>query len=125
MYYEGQMECYQGVLSSCYNQKELAPLLVHQVEMQDRWTSRTLFAVPEYAVRPAAVYKLGEDTPQPAENVTALDLQAGQEKCWTLLVWNRENFRSGKVFCCHGQPVYGKAIALCDQDGRVKSIRLR
>ncbi len=125
MYYEGQMECYQGVLSSCYNQKELAPLLVHQVEMQDRWTSRTLFAVPEYAVRPAAVYKLGEDTPQPAENVTALDLQAGQEKCWTLLVWNRENFRSGKVFRCHGQPVYGKAIALCDQDGRVKSIRLR
>ena len=125
MYYEGQMECHQGVLSSCYNQKELAPLLVHQVEMQDRWTSRTLFAVPEYAVRPAAVYKLGEDTPQPAENVTALDLQAGQEKCWTLLVWNRENFRSGKVFRCHGQPVYGKAIALCDQDGRVKSIRLR
>lgn len=125
MYYEGQMECYQGVLSSCYNQKELAPLLVHQVEMQDRWTSCTLFAVPEYAVRPAAVYKLGEDTPQPAENVTALDLQAGQEKCWTLLVWNRENFRSGKVFRCHGQPVYGKAIALCDQDGRVKSIRLR
>lgn len=125
MYYEGQMECYQGALSSCYNQKELAPLLVHQVEMQDRWTSRTLFAVPEYAVRPAAVYKLGEDTPQPAENVTALDLQAGQEKCWTLLVWNRENFRSGKVFRCHGQPVYGKAIALCDQDGRVKSIRLR
>lgn len=125
MYYEGQMECYQGVLSSCYNQKELAPLLVHQVEMQDRWTSRTLFAVPEYAVRPAAVYKLGEDTPQPAENVTTLDLQAGQEKCWTLLVWNRENFRSGKVFRCHGQPVYGKAIALCDQDGRVKSIRLR
>lgn len=125
MYYEGQMECYQGVLSSCYNQKELAPLLVHQVEMQDRWTSCTLFAVPEYAVRPAAVYKLGEDTPQPAENVTTLDLQAGQEKCWTLLVWNRENFRSGKVFRCHGQPVYGKAIALCDQDGRVKSIRLR
>lgn len=125
MYYEGQMECYQGVLSGCYNQKELAPLLVHQVEMQDRWTSCTLFAVPEYAVRPAAVYKLGEDTPQPAENVTALDLQAGQEKCWTLLVWNRENFRSGKVFRCHGQPVYGKAIALCDQDGRVKSIRLR
>lgn len=125
MYYEGQMECYQGVLSSCYNQKELAPLLVHQVEMQDRWTSCTLFAVPEYAVHPAAVYKLGEDTPQPAENVTALDLQAGQEKCWTLLVWNRENFRSGKVFRCHGQPVYGKAIALCDQDGRVKSIRLR
>lgn len=125
MYYEGQLECYQGVLSSCYNQKELAPLLVHQVEMQDRWTSCTLFAVPEYAVRPAAVYKLGEDTPQPAENVTALDLQAGQEKCWTLLVWNRENFRSGKVFRCHGQPVYGKAIALCDQDGRVKSIRLR
>lgn len=125
MYYEGQMECYQGVLSSCYNQKELAPLLVHQVEMQDRWTSCTLFAVPEYAVRPAAVYKLGEDTPQSAENVTALDLQAGQEKCWTLLVWNRENFRSGKVFRCHGQPVYGKAIALCDQDGRVKSIRLR
>lgn len=125
MYYEGQMECYQGVLSSCYNQKELAPLLVHQVEMQDRWTSCTLFAVPEYVVRPAAVYKLGEDTPQPAENVTALDLQAGQEKCWTLLVWNRENFRSGKVFRCHGQPVYGKAIALCDQDGRVKSIRLR
>lgn len=125
MYYEGQLECHQGVLSSCYNQKELAPLLVHQVEMQDRWTSRTLFAVPEYAVRPAAVYKLGEDTPQPAENVTALDLQAGQEKCWTLLVWNRENFRSGKVFRCHGQPVYGKAIALCDQDGRVKSIRLR
>lgn len=125
MYYEGQMECYQGVLSSCYNQKELAPLLVHQVEMQDRWTSCTLFAVPEYAVRPAAVYKLGEDTPQPAENVTALDLRAGQEKCWTLLVWNRENFRSGKVFRCHGQPVYGKAIALCDQDGRVKSIRLR
>lgn len=125
MYYEGQMECHQGVLSSCYNQKELAPLLVHQVEMQDRWTSCTLFAVPEYAVRPAAVYKLGEDTPQPAENVTALDLQAGQEKCWTLLVWNRENFRSGKVFRCHGQPVYGKAIALCDQDGRVKSIRLR
>lgn len=125
MYYEGQLECHQGVLSSCYNQKELAPLLVHQVEMQDRWTSCTLFAVPEYAVRPAAVYKLGEDTPQPAENVTALDLQAGQEKCWTLLVWNRENFRSGKVFRCHGQPVYGKAIALCDQDGRVKSIRLR
>lgn len=125
MYYEGQLECYQGVLSSCYNQKELAPLLVHQVEMQDRWTSCTLFAVPEYAVRPAAVYKLGEDTPQPAENVTTLDLQAGQEKCWTLLVWNRENFRSGKVFRCHGQPVYGKAIALCDQDGRVKSIRLR
>lgn len=125
MYYEGQLECYQGVLSSCYNQKELAPLLVHQVEMQDRWTSCTLFAVPEYAVRPAVVYKLGEDTPQPAENVTALDLQAGQEKCWTLLVWNRENFRSGKVFRCHGQPVYGKAIALCDQDGRVKSIRLR
>lgn len=125
MYYEGQMECYQGVLSSCYNQKELAPLLVHQVEMQDRWTSCTLFAVPEYVVRPAAVYKLGEDTPQPAENVTALDLQAGQEKCWTLLVWNRENFRSGKVFRCHRQPVYGKAIALCDQDGRVKSIRLR
>ena len=125
MYYEGQMECHQGVLSSCYNQKELAPLLVHQVEMQDRWTSCTLFAVPEYAVRPAAVYKLGEDTPQPAENVTALDLQARQEKCWTLLVWNRENFRSGKVFRCHGQPVYGKAIALCDQDGRVKSIRLR
>lgn len=125
MYYEGQLECHQGVLSSCYNQKELAPLLVHPVEMQDRWTSCTLFAVPDFAVSPTEVYKLGEDTPQPAQNVTALDLQAGLDKRWTLLVWNRENFRGGKVFRCHGQPVYGKAIALCAQDGRVESIRLR
>lgn len=114
-----------GILSACYNQKQSGTVLVGEVSMKDRWTSSTLFVRPDWKAEPAAVYQAGNEQPMDAATVSAWKIQAGGAKIWTLLVWNREIFRGVKVFDCQGQPVYGKAVALCTQDGICRTLRLK
>ena len=76
-------------------------------------------------VKPADVYQVGKEAKVPKEFVTAWDIVAAGQRKWTLLIWNRETFRGGKMYLCHGVPVYGKAVALKWEDTGVKRIRLK
>lgn len=93
--------------------------------MQDRWTQSTLFTPDSCTVCRVNVCQAGSAQPLPAEVVSAWEIRAENGRVWTLLIWNRENFRGAKVFTCQGQPIYGKVLALCAQGGENRMIRLK
>ncbi len=114
-----------GILSPCYNEKQDGVVLVGEAAMRDRWTGCTLFVDKDWTAEPAHVYQAGSTRPLDPETVSAWTVRSGSEKAWTLLVWNRENFRGAKVFDCQGQPVYGKAVVLCGETHSRRTVRLK
>ena len=114
-----------GILSPCYNEKQDGVVLVGEAAMRDRWTGCTLFVDKDWTAEPAHVYQAGSTRPLDPETVSAWTVRSGSEKAWTLLVWNRENFRGAKVFDCQGQPVYGKAVVLCGETHSRCTVRLK
>lgn len=122
---DGKLEARQGVFSPRYNEMQDSTVLVKSALMRDRWTEATLFAPAACMVRPAAVCQAGSAQPLPPETVSAWEVRAENGSVWKLFVWNRENFRGAKVFSCGDLPVYGKVLALCEQGGTLRTIRLK
>lgn len=125
LWHAGNLTPQKSVFSPQYNAKQPSTVLVRTAVMQDRWTESTLFTPDSCTVCRANVYQAGNAQPLPAEVVSAWEIRAGNDRVWTLLVWNRENFRGAKVFTCQGQPIYGKVLALCAQGGKNRMIRLK
>lgn len=114
-----------GMISKKYNELIETSILIKANVMENRMTDCTLFVAENMEVKPADVYQVGKEAKVPKEFVTAWDIVVAGKRKWTLLIWNRETFRGGKMYLCHGVPVYGKAVALKWQDTDVKRIRMK
>lgn len=121
----GNLAARRSVFSPQYNEIRESTVLVGTTGMRNRWTQATLFAPAGCKVRPVAVCQAGSAQPLPPETVSAWEVWTENGGVWKLFVWNRENFRGAKVFTCEGKPIYGKALALCEQGGRIRTIRLK
>lgn len=125
LWHAGALEARPSVFSPQYNELRDSTVLVGSALMRDRWTEATLFAPAACMVRPAVVYQAGSTQPLPPETVSAWEVRAEDGRAWKLFVWNRENFRGAKVFTCGNLPIYGKVLALCEQGGTLRTIRLK
>lgn len=114
-----------GIISKKYNELDTASVLIKTSMMEERMTDDTLFASEDISAIRAKVYQVGKENEMPEEFVTAWDIMIAGQRKWTLMIWNRETFRGGKMYLCHGVPVYGKAIALRWEDSGVRRIRLK
>ena len=89
-------------------------------------TDCTLFAGEGIVAKKAKVYQVGKSIEVPEEFITAWDIEVKGLRKWTILVWNRETFRGGKMYICHGIPVYGKAVVLrWEDETQCERIRLK
>lgn len=119
------LEARRSVFSPQYNEMQDSTVLVGATRMRNRWTQATLFAPASCKVRPVAVCQAGNAQPLPQETVSAWEVWTENSGVWKLFVWNRENFRGAKVFTCEDKLIYGKALVLCEQGGRVRTVRLK
>ena len=113
------------VVSGRYNEKSETLMLVKECVMEDRLTFSTIFLAEGIRAEPAQVFAYGSKKPVSSQIVTGWDICAKQGEKWTLLVWNRETFQGGKMYLCHGVPVYGKAVVLKEAEGQYTRIRLK
>ena len=125
LYSEKSLYKENGMISKKYNELDEAAVLIKANDMENRMTDCTLFAAENIEVKAVDVYQVGKDVKVPRDFVTAWDIVVAGQRKWTLLIWNRETFRGGKMYLCHGVPVYGKAVALKWEDAVAKRIRLR
>lgn len=115
----------QVIHSKRYNEKAEAPVLIKTTAMEGRSTTAVLLAAKGVAAAPAEVYQIGKQTPLPAEEVTAWDIELPDGTAWTLILFHRENYKGGKLYLCHGIPIYGKAVALRRDGARPCRYRLK
>ncbi len=115
----------RGLMSRRYNEKSEALVLVKECEMEDRLVFSTLFLAEGMRAEPVQVFVSGCEIPVSSQRVTGWDICTAKGEKWTLLIWNRETFRGGKMYLCHGIPVYGKAAALKKAGGKYVRIRLK
>lgn len=114
-----------GVISKKYNELDKTSVLIKESDMEDRMTDCTLFVAENVEVKQADVYQVGKESEIAEDFVTAWDIVVENQRKWTLLIWNRETFRGGKMYLCNGVPIYGKAVAVKWDDTGVKRIRLK
>lgn len=125
VYSEKSLYIENGVISKKYNELVETFILTKTNIMEDRMTDCILFAAENIEVKPADVHQVGKEKKVSKEFVTAWDIAVAGQRKWTLLIWNRETFRGGKMYLCHGVPVYGKAVVLKWENTGVKRIRLK
>ncbi len=113
------------LISRRYNEKSETLVLVKECEMEDRLTFSALFLAEGMRAEPAQVFVSGCGEPVSGQRVTGWDICTEKGERWTLLVWNRETCRGGKMYLCHGVPVYGKAVVLKEAEGKYTRIRLK
>ena len=119
------LSCGTGVYSPKYNALCQAPLLTRTLDMQDRWVGETVLAARGLTVTRARVLRAGSEETILPEFITAWDVHTADGACWTLVLRNRENYRGAKVFTCHDEPFYGRAVALYRSGDQCRRIRLR
>ena len=122
---DGELILEEGVISKKYNELVKAPVLVKNTVMKDRMTNCMLFAGENISVERAKVYQVGKNVEMPEDVITAWDICISGSRKYTFIVWNRETYRGGKMYICHGIPVYGKAVVLHWEEGQCKRIRLK
>lgn len=120
-----QLTLESSVVSARYNETEQAPLLIMRGEMEDRWTCGSLFTDSKIYPVPAQVFQYGSNEAVSDQIVTAWDIPLPDGQILTFLIWNRETYKGGKVYLCHGTPVYGKAVVLCHDGDTIRKFRLR
>lgn len=126
VYSDDQLNITEGIISKKYNELVKAPLLTKSCDMVNRKTNCTLFAGEGIKANKTRVYQVGKNVEVPDEFITAWDIEVDGQLKWTLLVWNRETYRGGKMYICHGIPVYGKAAVLYwENESKCKRIRLK
>lgn len=125
LYAGKHMELGWGTISARYNEKTEAPVLTGTVDFADRLTDASIFAPEDILVRPAEVFQTGSSQPASREVVTAWDFLVSERESFTVLIWNRETCQGGKMYTCHGVPVYGKTVVLHENDGAYRRIRLK
>ena len=126
VYSEDSLEVTDGIISKKYNELTAAPLLMKSKAFCNRMTDCTLFAGEGIVAKKAKVYQVGKSIEVPEEFITAWDIEVKGLRKWTILVWNRETFRGGKMYICHGIPVYGKAVVLrWEDETQCERIRLK
>jgi hypothetical protein len=126
VYSDDQLNITEGIISKKYNELVKAPLLTKSCDMVNRKTNCTLFVGEGIKANKTRVYQVGKNVEVPDEFITAWDIEVDGQLKWTLLVWNRETYRGGKMYICHGIPVYGKAAVLYwENESKCKRIRLK
>ena len=114
-----------GVISKKYNELMEAPVLIKTTAMKDRMTNCTVFTGEDICVSRATVYQVGKTSAVPEDIVTAWDIKVSEDRKYTVIVWNRETYRGGKMYICHGVSVYGKAVVLRWDKEKCQRIRLK
>lgn len=125
VYSQEPLKMERKTISKRYNEKTEASVLVKEWVMEDRLSSFVLFAAEGIEAEPAEVFQFGREEPVSGQTVTAWDIRGAGGQKWTILIWNRETFRGGKMYACHGVPVYGKTVILKEEKGKYVRIRLK
>ena len=112
-------------ISKKYNELLEADVLEKRVEFVDQFVSDTVFADARYKVKTVDVYQYGKDEPVSNDIVRAWDVETEEGLQWTIIIWNRETYRGGKMYYCHEVPIYGKAIAIRWQGNDYQRIRIK
>ena len=121
----GELILRKGIVSDKYNEKHPAPILIQERKMRERVTTFTVIADAEYQVNSVPVYQMRRAAPVPAETAAAWDVVKPDGTKYTLILWSRETCRGDKLFSCHGVSVYGKAVVLCWEGDKCRTIRLK
>lgn len=125
MYCEESVLEKKGYISKKYNELLEADVLEKRAEFTDRYISDTVFADASYIVKPVDVYQYGKEQPVSKDIVRSWDIETEEGLQWTIIIWNRETYRGGKMYYCHEVPVYGKAIAIRWQGEDYQRIRIK
>lgn len=115
----------RGIISKKYNELLDSDVLISTTKMKDRHTSSVVFADPSFEIKKATVYQFGKEQPVSEEFVTAWDVLFNGKRRYTILIWNRETYRGGKMYLCHDVPIYGKAVAIKWEKESYRRIRLK
>ena len=122
---DGELILRKGIVSDKYNEKHSAPILIQERKMRERMTTFTVIADADYQVNSVPVYQMRRAEPVPAETAAAWDVVKPDGTKYTLILWSRETCRGDKLFSCHGVSVYGKAVVLCWEGDKCRTIRLK
>ena len=122
---DGVFGAQESFISKKYNELESAPVLTKTSVMKDRMTNCTVFAGKDISVKRASVFQVGKDIEVSQDMITAWDIELSDDKKYTVIIWNRETYRGGKMYLCHGIPVYGKAVVLRWKGNACQRIRLK
>lgn len=125
MYCEESIIEKNGIISKKYNELLEAAVLEKHAAFENRYISAVVFADEKYKIKPVEVYQYGKEQPVPKEIVKAWDVESSDGLQWTIVIWNSETYRGGKMYYCHGVPVYGKAIAIRWQGENYQRIRIK
>ena len=122
---DGELILRKGIVSDKYNEKHSAPILIQERKMCEHMTTFTVIADADYQVNAVPVYQMRRADPVPAETAAAWDVVKPDGTKYTLILWSRETCRGDKLFSCHGVSVYGKAVVLCWEGDKCRTIRLK
>ena len=114
-----------GIISKKYNELSKTSVLEKHAIFNDRYISSTVFTDKKFSIKPVEVYQYGKEQPIPKEIVKAWDVETSEGLQWTIVIWNSETYRGGKMYYCHDVPIYGKAIAIRWQGKNYQRIRIK
>ena len=125
VYSEEEVDVKNGIISKKYNELLDAIVLEKHATFEDRYISSVVFADEKYNVKPVDVYQYGKEVPAAKEVVQAWDIETEDGLQWSIVIWNSETCRGGKMYYCHGVPVYGKVVAIRWQGENYQRIRIK
>ena len=114
-----------GKISKKYNELTDASVLEKKAVFTDQYISDVVFADEKFTVVPAEVYQYGKEAPVSKEIVQAWDIMTEEGLQWTVVIWNRETYRGGKMYYCHEVPIYAKSIVIRWQGDQYQRIRIK
>lgn len=124
-YFDEMIEEKTGIISKKYNELLDAGVLEKHGTFVDKYISSTIFADEKYIVTPIEIYQYGKDQPASKDIVRGWDITSEDGLQWSIVIWNKETFRGGKMYYCHGVPIYGKAVAIRWEKDGYQRIRIK
>ena len=125
VYSDENIDVKNGIISKKYNELLDAVLLEKNATFKDRYISNVVFADEEFKIKPIDIYQYGKDVPATKEVVQAWDIETEDGLQWSIVIWNSETYRGGKMYYCHDVPIYGKAVAIRWKGENYQRIRIK
>lgn len=114
-----------GKISKKYNELIDAVVLEKNAVFTDKYISDVVLADEKFSITSVDVYQYGKDIPASKEVVQAWDITTEEGLQWTIVIWNAETYRGGKMYYCHEVPIYGKALAIRWEGEDYQRIRIK
>ena len=125
VYSDENIDVKNGIISKKYNELLDAVLLEKNATFKDRYISNVVFADEKFRIKPIDIYQYGKDVPATKEVVQAWDIETEDGLQWSIVIWNSETYRGGKMYYCHDVPIYGKAVAIRWKGENYQRIRIK